>query len=115
MGLLSLTVCVAAFACLALAMERHQRAVFGRALAAVPARALRAAGPVGLLLALWLAVAARGWALGLVAYGGMTSLAAGIVMAALIVRERCAESRRGAAPARRQPCDDVRRFPRDRP
>ncbi|MCM2540838.1 hypothetical protein [Burkholderia glumae] len=77
---------MAAFACLALAMERHQRAV-----------------------------AARGWALGLVAYGGMTSLAAGIVMAALIVRERCAESRRGAAPARRQPCDDVRRFPRDRP
>ncbi|AJK49525.1 DUF3325 domain-containing protein [Burkholderia plantarii] len=93
MGFVMLMVCVAAFACLALAMERHQQTVFRRALAAAPARVLRVAGWGGLLAALWLVVAARGWALGLVTYGGMTSLAAGIVIGALIVRERRASMR----------------------
>ncbi|WP_186163896.1 DUF3325 family protein [Burkholderia gladioli] len=87
-----LIVCLAAFACLALAMERHQETVFGKALAAAPTRLLRWLGWLGLLAGLWLAVAARGWALGLATYSGVTSLAAGIVIGALIVRER-----RGAA------------------
>lgn len=87
-----LIVCLAAFACLALAMERHQETVFAKVLAAAPTRLLRWLGWLGLLAGLWLAVAARGWALGLVTYSGVTSLAAGIVIGALIVRER-----RGAA------------------
>ncbi len=88
----TLLVSLAAFACLALAMDRHQGTVFGRELGAAITRALRWAGWGGLLVALWLAVAARGWALGLVTYSGVTSLAAGIVIGGLIVRER-----RGAA------------------
>lgn len=88
MRLFALLLCVFAFASLAMAMARHQEAVFGRTLPAAGSRCFRGAGWSGLLIALWLIVADQGWALGLVDYSGSTSVAAGVVYGALIVRER---------------------------
>jgi hypothetical protein len=93
MPLLALVLCVPAFACLAMAMERHQETAFGAPLPAAKSRLLRCAGWCGLLAALWLAVAGKGWALGLVWYSGCTSLAAGIVYGLLIIYTRRATSR----------------------
>ena len=76
--------CLAAFAALALATDRAQRTTLGRELPPPSARALRAVGWVLLLLALWRTVAAMGWGIGLVAYSGHTSAAAGVVFLALI-------------------------------
>lgn len=84
----ALVMSVAAFACLAMAMERHQETVFGSLLAVAASRALRWAGWCGLAIVLWLVVAARGWALGLVHYSGVTSIAAGVVYGLLIVCQR---------------------------
>ncbi|RAR58334.1 uncharacterized protein DUF3325 [Paraburkholderia unamae] len=88
MALAALLLCVPAFACLALAMERHQQTLFDAPLSAAATRALRGFGWCGLLAALWLAVSAKGWALGLVWYSGCTSLAAGIVYGLLIMCAR---------------------------
>ncbi|WP_322028360.1 DUF3325 domain-containing protein [Paraburkholderia sp. J76] len=85
MPMLALLVCVPAFACLAAAMERHQEMLLGARLSAAASRVLRCAGWCALLVALWLAVAGEGWALGLVWYSGCTSLAAGVVYGLLIV------------------------------
>jgi hypothetical protein len=76
------------FAALALATERQQDIQFGRILAPRRTRALRLAGWAGLLLALAVAVGSQGWALGLVSYSGHTSLGAGLVFVALLLRER---------------------------
>ncbi|CAD6517830.1 hypothetical protein LMG27952_00906 [Paraburkholderia hiiakae] len=81
----ALMLCVPAFACLAMAMERHQETLFGALLSAAASRVLRCAGWSALFVALWLAVAGKGWALGLVWYSGCTSLGAGIVYGLLIV------------------------------
>ena len=88
MPVFALIVCVPAFACLAMAMERHQEALFGARLSATVSRVLRCVGWCALLIALWLAVAGKGWALGLVWYCGCTSFAAGAVYGLLIVCER---------------------------
>ena len=87
-GLAHLLLCVLAFACLALAMARHQAAVFGKSLSRAASRSLRGIGWGGLAAALWLTIAARGWGLGLVYYSGCASLAAGIVLCALAAHER---------------------------
>ncbi len=76
------------FAALALATERVQEIQFGRTLASRSTCALRGVGWVGLLLALAVAVGSQGWALGLVSYSGHTSLGAGLVFMALLLRER---------------------------
>ncbi|MCD9120692.1 MULTISPECIES: DUF3325 family protein [Cupriavidus] len=94
MDLLAFLLCLAAFGALALAMERHQQAIFAALLPRPRTRLLRAAGWLGLLLALWLLVTHRGWALGLVHYSGQTSVAAGLVYGALIWRERRHAARR---------------------
>jgi hypothetical protein len=86
--LLTLLICILAFAALALGMARHQEAVFGRELQASTARTLRSAGWCGLALALAIIVARQGWGLGLVSYSGHTSLAAGLVYVALVIRGR---------------------------
>jgi len=83
-----LLLCVFAFACLAMAMDRHQETVFGKALSGAASRGFRSGGWCGLVVALWLIVAARGWAMGLVCYSGMTSLAAGVVYCAVVSYER---------------------------
>ncbi|HEY1607858.1 MAG TPA: DUF3325 domain-containing protein [Paraburkholderia sp.] len=88
MRLLALLLCVGAFACLAMAMERHQATVLGRALPVAASRCVRAAGWGALGIALALVVADQGWALGLVAFSGVTSIAAGIVYGALLAWER---------------------------
>ena len=77
-------ICLAAFAALALATDRAQHTVLGRELPPPTPRGLRAVGWVLLLLALWRTVAAMGWGIGLVAYSGHTSAAAGMVFLALI-------------------------------
>lgn len=78
----------AGFAALALAMERHQQDLWGRELRPRTTQALRAAGWALLLIALWRAVADQGWTLGLVAYSGHTSAAAGLVFVALLLCNR---------------------------
>lgn len=80
--------CLLAFACLALAMPRHQLDALGRELPASASRALRSGGWLALLAALALAVRGMGWGLGLVGYGGHTSLAAGLVFIGLLARQR---------------------------
>ncbi|SHF34048.1 Protein of unknown function [Lampropedia hyalina DSM 16112] len=81
------------FAALALAMGRHQEDLWGRELQPRTSRCLRAAGWASLLAALWLAVAARGWSLGLVAYSGHTSAAAAMVFVFLLLFNRWQERR----------------------
>jgi len=84
----TLLISLAAFAALALAMDRHQEDLFGRALSVRVTRLLRILGWLGLLLALWVIVGRQGWGLGLVSYSGCTSLAAGLVFLALVVHDR---------------------------
>lgn len=82
--------CLAGFSLLALAMDRQQKEIFRRLLPRAAARGMRIMGTCALLLALGALAARQGWGLGLVTYGGHTSLAAGIVYCALIVRARYA-------------------------
>ena len=77
-----------AFGALALATDRQQRNVLGRRLSPAATRGLRLTGWSALALALLVAVRSQGWSVGLVSYSGHTSLAAGLVFAALIVNER---------------------------
>lgn len=86
--LLLVFLCPLAMGALALATERHQEDIFGAPLAARTTARLRAAGWSTLALALWAVVAREGWGLGLVIYSGHTSLAAGLVYVALILRGR---------------------------
>lgn len=77
---------LAAFACLALAMSRHQKDAFGKAFDARKTRIFSLAGWLLLLFDLFAAVWTMGWAFGLAAWSGHTSLAAGVVMVALMMR-----------------------------
>lgn len=74
-----------AFGALALAMDRHQEDIFGRALAPGRVRTLRAAGWLALGAALAWAVREHGWSLGLIAWTGHISAAAGMVFLGLVV------------------------------
>jgi hypothetical protein len=91
--LVVLLLCVGAFACLAISMARHQETLVGRALPAVQSRCLRGAGWCALAIALGFIVADQGWGVGLVAFSGMTSVAAAIVYGVLIIRERWSAAR----------------------
>lgn len=91
--ILALLLCVAAFACLAMAMARHQETLLGRSLSATQSRYLRGAGWCALGIALALIGVGQGWGLGLVAFSGTTSVAAGIVYGALVVLERRSAAR----------------------
>ena len=84
----ALLLCLAAFAALALAMERQQDDLFGRALPSAKTRGLRIAGTCVLLLCLAFLVWRQGWGLGLVLFSGHTSAAAGLVYCALVVHGR---------------------------
>ena len=86
--LLPFLLCVAGFTALAFATRRQQRDIFGGSLPLVTVYVLRIAGACALLLALGILVAGRGWSLGPVAFSGHTSIAAGIVLCALIVYSR---------------------------
>lgn len=76
------------FACLALAMTRHQEDLCGAALRPHATRCIRVAGWLLLALALGLAVSGLGWSFGLTAYSGHTSAAAGLVFIMLVVLSR---------------------------
>ena len=82
-----------AFGALALATDRHQKIVLERRLAPTITQAVWIAGWGALILALFAAVRGSGWALGLVAFSGYTSLSAGIVLGGLIAYERTTTSR----------------------
>ncbi|QCO03474.1 DUF3325 domain-containing protein [Azospirillum argentinense] len=84
----SFILCLTGFAALAFAMDRPQHDLFGRSLPAPATLALRVGGAVSLLGALGLLVTWQGWGLGLVMFSGHTSLGAGVVHGALIVRQR---------------------------
>ncbi len=75
---------VAGFTALAGATNRQQRDLFGRTQRSATTRMLRLVGIAALLGALGILVAQHGWGLGLVMFSGHTSLAAGIVVCALI-------------------------------
>ncbi len=79
---------LAGFICLALAMERHQRDLCGHAFARRRSRQWRIAGWALLLLALATAVLAQGVGFGLASLSGHTSIAAGVVVLALMLRAR---------------------------
>jgi hypothetical protein len=89
----ALLLCTGAFACLAMAMARHQETLLRRPLPLSQSRCLRGAGWCALGIALALSVAGQGWGMGLVAFSGTTSVAAGIVYGALIVWERWSAAR----------------------
>ncbi|MPY88022.1 MAG: DUF3325 family protein [Luteitalea sp.] len=77
--------CLVGFASLAVAMERHQKGLFGRILEARATRWTRTAGWLILLSALVVVVKGQGWSIGLVSYSGHTSAGAGLVFVALAV------------------------------
>ena len=88
--LVPFTLCVAGFAALAFAVRRQQRDIIGRRLPMAATYALRFAGACALLSALGFLVAEKGWGIGLVNFSGQTSIAAGIVLCALIGQARIA-------------------------
>lgn len=79
---------LAAFACLALAMERHQRDVLRRALPPAQRQQLRAAGWALLVFTSVLAMRGLGVGSGLAALSGHTSVAAGVVVLAMVAHGR---------------------------
>ena len=88
--LAAFALCLTGFAALAFAMRRQQRDIIGRSLRSATTYALRVAGACALLLALGFLVAEKGWSFGLVMFSGHTSIAAGIVLCALIGQARIA-------------------------
>ena len=79
-----LLLCIIGFACLALAMPRHQEDLFDRCLPARWTVVLRVTGASALVVALGCACAWLGGAFGLVAFSGHTGAAAGIVLLAFV-------------------------------
>ncbi|MDR3014503.1 MAG: DUF3325 domain-containing protein [Delftia acidovorans] len=77
-----------AFACLALAMDRHQEDLFGRQLPPARTRRLRMAGWTLLVLSLGAALQVDPWSLGLVSWFGHIAAAAAIVLLSMVARER---------------------------
>ncbi|MEG0184727.1 MAG: DUF3325 domain-containing protein, partial [Stenotrophomonas sp.] len=80
MSLLALLLAAAAFACLALAMERHHRDVVGHAPAIARHRLLRVLGVAGLGASLLASIAAWGLAQGVVGWCGVLAAGAGAMV-----------------------------------
>lgn len=80
MSVLALLLATAAFACLALAMERHHRDVAGHAPAAARRRLLRLLGCAGLAASLAASIGAWGMAWGVVGWCGVLAAAAGAIV-----------------------------------
>lgn len=93
--LLVLLPALAGFGCLALSMQRHQKAQLrARELPAAGALALRLCGYALIALALPVAIARVGTGFGIVAWFGHISLGAGAVFVLLLWRQRRIEARR---------------------
>ncbi|MEH2498121.1 hypothetical protein V1294_004600 [Bradyrhizobium sp. AZCC 1678] len=86
--LLPFALSLAGFTALAFALSRQQRDIIGRPLQPTTTYVLRVAGTCALLFALGILVAEKGWSIGLVMFSGHTSIAAGIVLCALIGQAR---------------------------
>src|SRR5690606_40179810 len=87
--LLTLLACLLAFGCLALAMERHQEDLFSRRLGSAATATWRTTGWMSLCASLVPALHAPSlWSVGLVAWFGHLSVAAGIVYVALLLAPR---------------------------
>lgn len=71
------------FACLCLAMDRHQRDLLGRRLSDSASRRLRLAGFAAIALGLATAIAALGWGYGAVLWFGLLTLGAAPIVALL--------------------------------
>jgi hypothetical protein len=69
-----------AFTALSLAMDRHQRDVFGRKLAPHQSRALRLIGWAVLPASVVPCIMTQGWAIGPVLWCGLLSIAAGLLV-----------------------------------
>ncbi len=89
-----LLLCVMAFACLALAMQRHQQDMFGHLLGSRAAQLLRAAGWMLLCGSLTVALRQPLWSNALVAWFGCLSVGAGVVFMSLIIATRPGTPRR---------------------
>ncbi|MHA6721314.1 DUF3325 domain-containing protein [Sphingomonas sp. RS6] len=76
------------FAFLLVAMSRHQQAWLQRRLSPSLCRAVRLSGFTALALAFAIAVAGLGWGYGAVTWFGWTTIAAALVVAANVYRER---------------------------
>lgn len=79
---------LAGFALLLLAMARHQQDWLRRKLPASQSRALRLSGFAALALAFAIAGAGLGWGYGTVAWFGWMTVAAGLIVAANLNRDR---------------------------
>ncbi len=89
MGHLSvLLLSVLAFACLALAMERHQEELFARQLGPGATKGLRVAGWALLCGSSAVALRQPSWAIGLVSWFGCLSAGAGMIFVALMLAAR---------------------------
>ncbi|THU01934.1 DUF3325 domain-containing protein [Lampropedia puyangensis] len=77
-----------AFACLAVAMPRHQADLFGCEWPRSRSWAWRALGWLGVLASGWGAIHFLGWGFGMAAWCGHASLAAGVVLVALALQVR---------------------------
>ena len=73
---------------MACATARQQEELYGRLLASAATRLLQFGGAAGLLAVLAWLVHSQGWGMGLVMFSGHTSLAAGMVLGALVVIDR---------------------------
>lgn len=79
---------LAAFGCLALAMERHQRDVLRRTLSVQAIQQLRAVGWALLVFSAVFAMRGLGVGPGLAALSGHTSIAAGVMVLAMVAHGR---------------------------
>ncbi|WP_049456138.1 DUF3325 domain-containing protein [Stenotrophomonas maltophilia] len=80
MSVIALLLAAAAFACLAMAMERHHRDVTGHAPAAARRRVLRLLGATAMLASLAASIAAWGAAQGFVGWCGVLAAGAGAMV-----------------------------------
>lgn len=79
---------LAAFTCLALAMERHQRDMLHRVLSVTTTQQLRAVGWALLVFSAVFAMRGLGVGFGLAALSGHTSVAAGVVVLVMVAHGR---------------------------
>ncbi|MBY8824032.1 DUF3325 domain-containing protein [Sphingomonas colocasiae] len=82
-GILSAATAWLGFACLCLAMDRHQRDILGRRLSDSASRRLRLTGFAAIALGLATAIAALGWGYGAVLWFGLLTLGAAPIIALL--------------------------------
>ncbi len=81
-------ICLLGFACLALAMDRHQETIFVRTLRLSLTQGLRVSGCLLLMLSLCVAVFVLGWGLGITVFIAHSSAAAGLIFMLLVLAHR---------------------------